>query len=142
MPTCSCCCTVMKLLNTPKIVALPTNIMSSQKLSCIAGQWYLVRTWRTITVSVIVESEDAILFLSSGTSYYTSREGRVLRCAVAGSSVESRKSLVLSSPCLCFFRVIFFLSSNLSVVWCRVCSTDSCFAVPLLPTCVVLTESL
>ena len=71
MPTCSCCCTVIKLLNTPKIVALPTNMMSSQKLSCIAGQWYLVRTWRTITVSVIVVSEDAILFLSSGTSYYT-----------------------------------------------------------------------
>lgn len=60
IPTCNCCCTVKKLAKTPSIVALPTNIMRSQKLSWRGGQRYFVRTrWRT--TSVIVEVEDAIL---------------------------------------------------------------------------------
>ncbi len=33
IPTWSCCCTVMKLLKTPKIVELPTSMIKSQKFS-------------------------------------------------------------------------------------------------------------
>jgi hypothetical protein len=85
-------------------------------LSCIAGQWYLVRTWRTITVSVIVVSEDAILFLFSGTSYlYFS--GRTGVCVAPSRVRPSSRASLLSNPVLLlyFFRVIVFLSSNLSV---------------------------
>jgi hypothetical protein len=60
IPICSCCCTVIKYALIPKIVPAPISMISSQKLSCMAGQWYLVRT-RCTTTSVVVLSVDAIL---------------------------------------------------------------------------------
>lgn len=49
----------MKYAKIPRIVPEATIMISSQKLSCSAGQWYFVRDRCTIT-SVMVLSVDAI----------------------------------------------------------------------------------
>lgn len=58
IPSCSCDWTLMKLAKMPKLAELPTSMIKVQKLSCTAGQWYLVRT-RT-AISVMVETEETI----------------------------------------------------------------------------------
>jgi hypothetical protein len=62
------------------MVALPTVMISSQKLSCTAGQWYFVRT-RWTTTSVIVDSDDAMV-LGGLRVVICFREGGALRVEV------------------------------------------------------------
>lgn len=55
----SCLCTVTKNANIPSVTQLDTSIVSIQKLSCTAGQWYFVRTrWTTISGMMDADEDD------------------------------------------------------------------------------------